>query len=81
MKSCPDHTNVSILSGNRSDVLPLHKCIYMSSKRPVGSRGETSLPERRTMDTVTNASGHTLLTLFLSSDVRVINGRMNDIVE
>ena len=38
------------------------------------SRGETSLPERRTMDTVTNASGHTLLKSRLSSDVRIVNG-------
>ena len=43
------------------------------------SRGETTLPVRRTMDTVTNASGHKLLKSCLSSDVRIINGRINDI--
>ena len=68
--------------GNWSDVLPLHNAFdrYINDiETDDSSRGQTGLPEHRTMDTVTNASGHKLLKLCLSSDLRIVNGRMNDI--
>ena len=67
---------------NWSDVLPLHNAFdrYINViETDDSSRGRTSLPERRTLDTVTISSGHKLLKSCLSSDVRIVNGRMNDI--
>ena len=67
---------------NWSDVLPLHNAFdrYINViETDDSSRGRTSLPERRTLDTVTISSGHKLLKSCLSSDVRIINGRINDI--
>ena len=72
--------DLNVRCGNKSDVLHdrnrYNRFIHTleSDENPRGFR----LNARNSMDTVTNASGNRLIDLCISSDLRIVNGRISE---